>query len=439
MQSPAVATPGFSPSGRRRRDGFRLARRTARRRCPARGQRRRRHDAPQAHDLYRAEVRPPERSRWDLGSPDQRASQLYAGYVAQVNALNQELAELRGRNRASGKDHEFSELTRRLGFEYNGMILHEYYFSNLQPNADPRPAPTLKVTQRLAESFGSLEQWQADFQAIGGMRGIGWVILCQDPVTHRLTNHWVTLHHAARPSASSPCWSWTSGSMRSCATTRRPRRAATWRRSSGTSTGAPSSFGSRSPWRSGRPRPRSAARARSSTTPCTVGDASTSDASPTWRANRARFHLDRLEQAAPQPTEDWWTGIDGEILNCLAGRESMTPAEISSILGLSEGEVVTLLAMLAPEGRVTICRVSLAARRSRRPGVPGSLDRAARYSARRRERARAQLQRRGTARREERARRGRARIRAAHVIAGHRSGDAGIGVAPLRRGRPPLC
>ena len=129
---------------------------------------------------------------------------LYAGYVAQVNALNQELAELRGRNRASGKDHEFSELTRRLGFEYNGMILHEYYFSNLRPNADPRPAPTLKVTQRLAESFGSLEQWRADFQAIGGMRGIGWVILCQDPVTHRLTNHWVTLHHVGAPVSFKP-------------------------------------------------------------------------------------------------------------------------------------------------------------------------------------------------------------------------------------------
>jgi len=52
--------------------------------------------------------------------------QLYVGYVRQVNALNEELAELRGRGRASGKDHEFAELTRRLGFEYNGMILHEY-------------------------------------------------------------------------------------------------------------------------------------------------------------------------------------------------------------------------------------------------------------------------------------------------------------------------
>jgi Fe-Mn family superoxide dismutase len=24
----------------------------------------------------------------------------------------------------------YSELTRRLGFEYNGMVLHEYYFGN---------------------------------------------------------------------------------------------------------------------------------------------------------------------------------------------------------------------------------------------------------------------------------------------------------------------
>jgi Fe-Mn family superoxide dismutase len=50
---------------------------------------------------------------------------LYAGYVKQVNALNAELAELRGEGKASGTNPEFAELMRRLGFEYNGMILHE--------------------------------------------------------------------------------------------------------------------------------------------------------------------------------------------------------------------------------------------------------------------------------------------------------------------------
>jgi hypothetical protein len=69
--------------------------------------------------------------------------------------------------------------------------------------------------------------------------------------------------------------------------------------------------------------------------------------------------VDRVEPMAHQQMEDWWTGIDGEILSCLAEHESMTPAEIGSILGLTQGEVVTLLALLAPEGKVTICQVKL--------------------------------------------------------------------------------
>jgi len=129
---------------------------------------------------------------------------LYAGYVKQVNALNAELAALRERGRASGRDLTFAELTRRLGFEYDGMILHEYYFANLRPGAGPRPAPTSKIAQGLTESFGSIEQWHIDYQAIGGMRGIGWVLLCQDPVTRQLTNHWVTLHHDGVPAGFKP-------------------------------------------------------------------------------------------------------------------------------------------------------------------------------------------------------------------------------------------
>ncbi|HEY7651626.1 MAG TPA: Fe-Mn family superoxide dismutase [Methylomirabilota bacterium] len=130
--------------------------------------------------------------------------QLYAGYVKQVNALNAERAALRERGRASGRDPEFAELTRRLGFEYNGMILHEYYFSSLRAGTELRPAPTSKVAQALAESFGSVEEWRTDFHAIGGMRGIGWVLLCQDPVTHRLTNHWVSLHQDGVPASFKP-------------------------------------------------------------------------------------------------------------------------------------------------------------------------------------------------------------------------------------------
>ena len=129
---------------------------------------------------------------------------LYAGYVRQVNLLNEELTDLRARGRASGRDLEFAELTRRLGFEYNGMILHEYYFSNLRPGAQPRPASTSAVAQALGASFGSVEDWRKDFQAIGGMRGVGWVMLCEDPVTRRLSNHWVSLHQDGVPAGFKP-------------------------------------------------------------------------------------------------------------------------------------------------------------------------------------------------------------------------------------------
>jgi Fe-Mn family superoxide dismutase len=139
-------------------------------------------------------------------SDDQIAEHLslYSGYVRQVNALNAELAGLRDHGRASGRDAEFAELTRRKGFEYNGMILHEYYFSNLSSGARPKPDPTSPIARALAESFGSVEQWRTDFQAIGGMRGVGWVMLCQDPMTRRLTNHWVSLHQNGVPAGFKP-------------------------------------------------------------------------------------------------------------------------------------------------------------------------------------------------------------------------------------------
>jgi Fe-Mn family superoxide dismutase len=129
---------------------------------------------------------------------------LYAGYVTQVNGLNEELAGMIGRGPASVRSPEFGDRTRHLGFEYNGMILHEYYFSNLRAAADPAPPRGSGVAAALAESFGSVAQWQAAFQAIGAMRGVGWAVLLQDPSTGWLTNHWITLHQEGVPAGFKP-------------------------------------------------------------------------------------------------------------------------------------------------------------------------------------------------------------------------------------------
>jgi Fe-Mn family superoxide dismutase len=129
---------------------------------------------------------------------------LYAGYVKQVNVLSEQLAEMLGRGKASGTDPAFAELTRHLGFEYNGMILHEYYFGNLKPRSEPSPPSGSGLARALGDAFGSVDRWQTDFQAVGEMRGIGWAILFQDPATDRLTNHWVTLHQAGVPAGFKP-------------------------------------------------------------------------------------------------------------------------------------------------------------------------------------------------------------------------------------------
>ena len=82
--------------------------------------------------------------------------------------------------------------------------MHELYFSNLKPGGESRPSDRQAVGRALAESYGSVDQWQANFQALGGMRGIGRVILYQDPVNGRLVNQWISLHQDGSPARWKP-------------------------------------------------------------------------------------------------------------------------------------------------------------------------------------------------------------------------------------------
>jgi len=127
---------------------------------------------------------------------------LYKGYVDNTNKLTEQLEELAKNGQAAGSNPAYAELTRRLGFEYNGMILHEYYFGNMKPKAGAQPMGNLK--QALESSFGSVETFMTDFKAIGGMRGVGWAILFQDPVTKTMSNHWVSLHQDGSPAGFKP-------------------------------------------------------------------------------------------------------------------------------------------------------------------------------------------------------------------------------------------
>jgi len=130
---------------------------------------------------------------------------LYEGYVEQTNLLGEKIA---GFLKDGKIDHEempaYSELTRRLGFEYNGMVLHEYYFGSLKRGGGGDAPAGSGFPRAAEESFGRYEIWKADFVGVGKMRGVGWAICYQDPVNGRLSNHWITLHEVGNVSGFTP-------------------------------------------------------------------------------------------------------------------------------------------------------------------------------------------------------------------------------------------
>ena len=127
---------------------------------------------------------------------------LYEGYVKNTNLLMEQISAIIRKKQASGQDPAYAELTRRLGFEFGGMVLHEYYFENLA--AKGKGSPSTDFKRALEQSFDGFENWQRAFAAVGEMRGVGWAILYQDPVTERLSNHWIALHQDGVPSGFKP-------------------------------------------------------------------------------------------------------------------------------------------------------------------------------------------------------------------------------------------
>ena len=125
---------------------------------------------------------------------------LYQGYVNNTNKLLEILSNLQKEGKYNIS--EYAELKRRLGWEWNGMRLHELYFENLGGNgvADKNS----KLAQKIVEQFGSFEAWEKDFRATGMMRGIGWVILYQDLISGRLVNFWINEHDVGHPAGCNP-------------------------------------------------------------------------------------------------------------------------------------------------------------------------------------------------------------------------------------------
>lgn len=125
---------------------------------------------------------------------------LYQGYVTNSNKLIETLDGM-GKADKLGTP-EAAELRRRLGWEFDGMRLHEYYFENLggkEPiNKDG------KLGKKIAQDCGSYEAFEKEFKAVASMRGIGWAVLYQDVTNGNLITFWINEHDVGHPAGCNP-------------------------------------------------------------------------------------------------------------------------------------------------------------------------------------------------------------------------------------------
>ncbi len=125
---------------------------------------------------------------------------LYQGYVTNTNKVLDALEQLLKEEKTATP--EYAELKRRLGWEFNGMQLHEYYFDAFGGNGEVDVNSPLALKK--IENFGSIEAWLKDFKSVGTMRGIGWAVLYHDTITGKLFNLWINEHDGGHPAGCTP-------------------------------------------------------------------------------------------------------------------------------------------------------------------------------------------------------------------------------------------
>ncbi|MBK8726987.1 MAG: superoxide dismutase [Holophagaceae bacterium] len=125
---------------------------------------------------------------------------LYKGYVTRTNALLKDVVAAEKEGKAGAM---VQELRRRLGFEFSGMRVHEWYFEALGNNGG-KPTENHPLHKGIVDTWGTWDAWWAAFKATATMPGIGWAALVKDPMTGRLMNAWFQDHENAIPVGAQP-------------------------------------------------------------------------------------------------------------------------------------------------------------------------------------------------------------------------------------------
>src|SRR5580704_1339894 len=113
------------------------------------------------------------------------------GAVRRLNAIRGDLANI---DPASAPGFRLNGLKREELIATNSMLLHEAYFEVLGEAGGGDPTGAL--AEAIAQDFGSLAKWRAEFVAMGKALGggSGWVVLSRSPRDATLSNVWAADH-----------------------------------------------------------------------------------------------------------------------------------------------------------------------------------------------------------------------------------------------------
>ena len=116
---------------------------------------------------------------------------LYEGYVKHVNVIEEKLGAVRA-GTLELDPYIVAELRRRFAFEFDGMRMHEYYFTQFE--GEKGGSPESGLAKAAAAKYGSGEKFLAHIKEVAGSRGIGWVVVYLDPTVNEIHTMYVGDH-----------------------------------------------------------------------------------------------------------------------------------------------------------------------------------------------------------------------------------------------------
>lgn len=121
---------------------------------------------------------------------------LYEGYVKHVNLIRTKIKELSDAD-PEGNAYLITELRRRFAFEFDGVRMHELFFTQLQ-NGSVAPSADSSLTTLATEKYGSWDAFVKHVESVALSRGIDWAVVAFDPVQKTLHTVFVGDHEVGQ-------------------------------------------------------------------------------------------------------------------------------------------------------------------------------------------------------------------------------------------------